>query len=515
MIALRELIVHRELGLEPRTKDASLDVSLRWAHVIEELDAISALDGEELVLSEASWYRQPGDCEQFVVALVQRGGVALVLAPRKPIAWGPVVAACERWNLPLLEIVNATRLETVAEFTESLLLKRIEYPAWPPASRAELFAAALESGGGAKALLDAVRVEFGLRAWLVTQGAVFSGTGDVIPPDAELARLAGELVGDHASRVALGAAIPLEPSGVRRVGRPRGHLVVERRESEGDGESRTRLEQLAAFANMHLAELARVRAARRHGADEVLRRLGAGGSKGDDLRAWLRTVGIVPRGHATCIVLQAIAPRPGDMEELAVALEDMAASIDAPAISVASEVETVAIVVLPEETTDTAEAIGRFMLLAESNLQRIQGVVGTSSVIATDASDLVRALVEARQVCRLNAFRQPECADSSTAPAEPSLAVGLLYDDDDAREALHDAVLLPLVDYDENHNSDLVRTLDAFLSHNGTWNTTAAELQVHVNTLRYRLARVEDLTGRSLDSMGDRVDFFVALRTRR
>jgi DNA-binding PucR family transcriptional regulator len=115
----------------------------------------------------------------------------------------------------------------------------------------------------------------------------------------------------------------------------------------------------------------------------------------------------------------------------------------------------------------------------------------------------------------LNAIRLPESAASSTAPAEPSLAVGLLYDDDDAREALHDAVLLPLIDYDENHNSDLVRTLDAFLSHNGTWNTTAAELQVHVNTLRYRLARVEDLTGRSLDSMGDRVDFFVALRTRR
>src|ERR1700712_4526350 len=177
MIALRELIVHRELGLEPRTRGASLDVSLRWAHVVEELDGIAGLDGEELVLSEASWYRSPSDCEHFVFEVVRRGGVALVLAPRRPIAWAPVVAACERWNLPLLEIVNATRLETVAQFTESLLLKRVEFPAWPPASRAELFAAALESGGGARALLDAVRVESGLRAWLVTQGAVFSGTG--------------------------------------------------------------------------------------------------------------------------------------------------------------------------------------------------------------------------------------------------------------------------------------------------------------------------------------------------
>jgi sugar diacid utilization regulator len=35
---------------------------------------------------------------------------------------------------------------------------------------------------------------------------------------------------------------------------------------------------------------------------------------------------------------------------------------------------------------------------------------------------------------------------------------------------------------------------------------------VHVNTLRHRLARVERLTGRSLSSMEDRVDFFIALR---
>jgi DNA-binding PucR family transcriptional regulator len=35
---------------------------------------------------------------------------------------------------------------------------------------------------------------------------------------------------------------------------------------------------------------------------------------------------------------------------------------------------------------------------------------------------------------------------------------------------------------------------------------------VHVNTLRYRLRRVEQLTGRDLSHFEDRVDFFLALR---
>jgi sugar diacid utilization regulator len=42
---------------------------------------------------------------------------------------------------------------------------------------------------------------------------------------------------------------------------------------------------------------------------------------------------------------------------------------------------------------------------------------------------------------------------------------------------------------------------------------SAEALRVHVNTLRRRLARIEELTGRSLHSMEARVGFFLALRT--
>lgn len=37
-------------------------------------------------------------------------------------------------------------------------------------------------------------------------------------------------------------------------------------------------------------------------------------------------------------------------------------------------------------------------------------------------------------------------------------------------------------------------------------------MHVHVNTLRYRIRRIEELTGRDLSRFDERVDFFLALR---
>ena len=36
-------------------------------------------------------------------------------------------------------------------------------------------------------------------------------------------------------------------------------------------------------------------------------------------------------------------------------------------------------------------------------------------------------------------------------------------------------------------------------------------IRLHVNTLRYRIGRIEELTGRDLSKLEDRVDFYLAL----
>jgi DNA-binding PucR family transcriptional regulator len=78
--------------------------------------------------------------------------------------------------------------------------------------------------------------------------------------------------------------------------------------------------------------------------------------------------------------------------------------------------------------------------------------------------------------------------------------------------SLRERLLGPLREYDDRHNSELVSTLRAFLACDGSWSVCASRMYVHVNTVRYRINRVEALTGRDLSALADRVDFFLALR---
>jgi DNA-binding PucR family transcriptional regulator len=73
-------------------------------------------------------------------------------------------------------------------------------------------------------------------------------------------------------------------------------------------------------------------------------------------------------------------------------------------------------------------------------------------------------------------------------------------------------LLRPLRDYDARHNAELLPTLKAFLACDGSWSACASQMYVHVNTVRYRIGRIEALTGRDLSALADRVDFFLALR---
>jgi DNA-binding PucR family transcriptional regulator len=76
-----------------------------------------------------------------------------------------------------------------------------------------------------------------------------------------------------------------------------------------------------------------------------------------------------------------------------------------------------------------------------------------------------------------------------------------------------DRLLGPLQEYDHRHNAELVTTLRSFLACDGSWSACASLMYVHVNTVRYRISRVEALTGRDLSALADRVDFFLALHS--
>jgi purine catabolism regulator len=74
--------------------------------------------------------------------------------------------------------------------------------------------------------------------------------------------------------------------------------------------------------------------------------------------------------------------------------------------------------------------------------------------------------------------------------------------------------LNPLIEHDARQNSELVETLDAFLRANGNKIATARLLQLQRRSVYYRLDRIEQLLGTSLDDPELRVRLYLALRAR-
>ena len=76
----------------------------------------------------------------------------------------------------------------------------------------------------------------------------------------------------------------------------------------------------------------------------------------------------------------------------------------------------------------------------------------------------------------------------------------LSLQDDDALRLFCDSILAPIEDSEGAYGGELMRSLEAFIECNGQWERAARALFCHRHTLRYRIRRVEELTGRSLDS---------------
>ncbi|WP_255953767.1 PucR family transcriptional regulator [Streptomyces odontomachi] len=136
--------------------------------------------------------------------------------------------------------------------------------------------------------------------------------------------------------------------------------------------------------------------------------------------------------------------------------------------------------------------------------------LGCSAVVQS-AEGLRGALEEARHARRVAAARPGQV--SAAGHDELASHVLLLpFVPDDVRRAFTARLLDPLRDYDRRHRAELVATLEAFLDSDGSWTRCATQLHLHVNTLRYRIGRIEQLTGRDLSRLEDKLDFFLALR---
>jgi purine catabolism regulator len=74
-------------------------------------------------------------------------------------------------------------------------------------------------------------------------------------------------------------------------------------------------------------------------------------------------------------------------------------------------------------------------------------------------------------------------------------------------------VLGDLIAYDEQHGTHLVASLQTYFDSKRSWQVASRELQVHKQTLVYRMRRIEEITGRDLDDLNDVTELHLALRS--
>ncbi|MFJ9689062.1 helix-turn-helix domain-containing protein [Streptomyces bacillaris] len=137
---------------------------------------------------------------------------------------------------------------------------------------------------------------------------------------------------------------------------------------------------------------------------------------------------------------------------------------------------------------------------------------GGASAPAATPADLNGALVQARYA--LTAARRAEGPNLTAVDDLTTLEALLSGLPADVRTAFGIHALGPLADGSNPSHRMLLETLDTFLAHNGSWARTAEALHLHVNTVHYRIGRVELLTGRDLARLDHKLDLKAALLCR-
>jgi len=95
------------------------------------------------------------------------------------------------------------------------------------------------------------------------------------------------------------------------------------------------------------------------------------------------------------------------------------------------------------------------------------------------------------------------------------LLLPAMSDDPGELERFYEETLAPLAAYDEQYETDLVASVEAYLENDGNVAQTAAQLFTHRHTVRYRLERVRELSGHDISSSEGREKLSLGLKAMR
>jgi hypothetical protein len=216
---------------------------------------------------------------------------------------------------------------------------------------------------------------------------------------------------------------------------------------------------------------------------------------GDRSRLWEYTAALRLPRQGTFVVAAAQTPQPG-----VEAIGSPEETLNRRGVRSAWRIEVeaqIGVLVLGPPTSIAS--------VAEELASRAAGAVGLSEPY-TQLDQTPGALREARLALL-----------AADPPARPVVRYGevpvavLLLSAPDAADALARAVLGPVLDLPDAECDSILRTLREWFAVDGATSIAAEKLHMHRNTVRYRLRRLEELTGRSLAQPSGLADLHLAL----
>ena len=172
------------------------------------------------------------------------------------------------------------------------------------------------------------------------------------------------------------------------------------------------------------------------------------------------------------------------------------------------------VVLVPGDDGELARrVIGGVRRELEAGLPSFGLALGRSRV-ASDPADLYRAAAEALLAVNV-AQAQGVLALNFEETGAYRLLLSSMTDNPVELRSFHEETVAPLLEYDEQYETELVRTLETFLEENGNVAQTAQRLFTHRHTIRYRLERVKELTQLDVSSTDGRERLGLGLKAMR
>jgi purine catabolism regulator len=540
MLTVRELL--RDLDVGVFAGEPNLDAPVRWVHISELADPTPWLSGGELLLTTGLSLATAEEQRAYVMRLADHGLAGLgfgVGFGHGEIPPALVDAAAER-DFPLIEIPYNTPFIAVTEKAFARLVN-------------EQYALLQRSIAVQERLQRIVLSERGLDAIAAALATLIGGTTVVfdgrgepqalhafrreLPEDA-LAAVGAELR-ERARRTEARGFVPSHPelapralalpvAGAETTGLPQAWLVAVK-DSGGLSEfDRVVLHQAVTVVALELLRRHVAASTERRLAGDVLSELVSGTVSGSDLTRRLEPFGL--GGRVTALVFSPPARTVGKSGGPEATEAALAAALRDEAVSglIATAGSHVA-ALLPGYLDD------ELFELAQRVLDRVAVKLGSAPAAgagrAVAAGDARRAYHEARCALEARTLGRPVGAEAngnganggSATATKPTVATYrdlgsfqllLSLQDSDALRLFCESLLGPIESGEGHYGGELMRSLEAFIECNGQWEAAARRLYCHRHTLRYRIRKIEELTGRDLASARDRIEFWLALRGR-